>query len=63
MKGIILSAGTASLLAVAGITLATPPSAAPAASMAAASAPAQCLPVPVVGLACGALGIIPGVGH
>jgi hypothetical protein len=65
LKGIILTVGTVSLLAATGISLAPGVAAAPATSVAPTSAPAQapCLPVPVVGLACGALGIIPGVGQ
>jgi hypothetical protein len=65
VKGIILTVGTASLVAAAGIPLAGPVLAAPAASVVTSAAPAQapCLPVPVVGIACGALGIIPGGGH
>ena len=55
MNRILLTVGTASLLTAAAIPGATAVSAAPAASVAVVSIPAQapCLPVPVVGLACG----------
>jgi hypothetical protein len=64
MKGFTLAVGIASLLTATGVPLATPVSAAPTASEVATSAPAQlCLPLPGLGLACGLLGIIPGVNH
>jgi hypothetical protein len=77
MKRIILAVGTASLLSAAGIPGATSVFAAPAPAATAGSVPAEapCLPLPVVGLACGALGElghvvptpnippIPGVGR
>lgn len=66
MKRISLALGATSLLTAAGIPLAATVSAAPAPAprVAAASVPAEapCLPVPAVGLACGALGAVPG-GH
>ncbi len=77
MKRIILTIGAVSLAAAAGIPAATSVSAATPAVATPGSVPAQapCLPVPVLGVACGALGelghvvptpnfpTIPGVGR
>jgi hypothetical protein len=62
MRRILLTLGSATLVTAAGIPVATAVSAAPMPATPATAVPAQapCLPVPAVGLACGALGAVPG---